>query len=150
MRSFSFALSRVVSFLRAANSDSAVQPLRAMERMWQCAHALALVPALAHSQVPATHSRMSSRGAAQSALTASASSNSSAQPALTLGAPSAGASSSGGGARPDPGNAEQLAVKSGCLQDARLGPIHLKQDRASVLVWKLIQLRWLLRKVMKI
>ena len=52
------------------------------------------------------------------------------QPVNILGAPYAGASSSGGGAGAEPGNAEQLAVNIGFLEDVRLGPIHLKQDKA--------------------
>ena len=61
----------------------------------------------------------SSSSAAQPALTGSASSNSLAQPAVTPGSCSAGASSSGGGARQDLGSAEQLGVKMRCLQDVR-------------------------------
>ena len=56
-------------------------------------------------------------GVAQFALTASASSISSAQLVLALGATFAGASSSGGGARPNAVNAEQLDVKIEYLQD---------------------------------
>ena len=107
--------------------------LRPMPRFYK-GNALMLSP-LFPSQAIATRSHMSSGSAAQPAFTASASSISSPQPALTLVAPSAGASSSGGDARPQP------AVNIVHLMRVLLGPSRLPQDKASVPVWKLIKLQ---------